>query len=860
MTSVEAIKTSGVNIINNLKFISMKKYLFGALALPLLFACSSDDLLEEKVVSNDQFAGIEKVDATFSFAEEEGPRTRMATDWGAQLNDRYGLAWLGDGTVIVPSDNGKAYQNHPLFVKLNDANKAYFKPETSIYVGKYYFYYPYDESVVDIAEINFKSLENQTITDGMGGENWAAVAKNAINIGDKWIDVTKTGTNIDLDGKMWNKAGIKNDFKIWAASFSNQTGLDLKYVKNNEKFDGKSIAGATDIAYTYPTDSKIGAADIYKIEVQHPGAAKSFTYAPKSEPNTGTHKTEFWADKSALGTGQGFTFTPGAITLNAPDANGISTEKDDNKGWFWFNSLPSQTGAENATSVVNAIFETSYGVVTINETLGDVAFAYEKFNSTDADGTEDWLKIATADDASKSPKEWNPTATGRNSFVNQYGNHVGKYELTVDFSTGVMNGMHIKDDKHLQKSLKYYIASGKTDAGVVLNLDEDNATSNTFKISKISIALLQTINASSTKVLVQPCGTHGTPKIVVTQEGQDKIGLADKKEVPALDRVFAVPTDVYLASDCDWTWAGGTDAKTALTIDNNVKSITNEGTLTVTATNVELTTVTPAATLANAAGATMNITKVTTVKNALTNLGTINVGSSENKAAELRAYDIEIKNDATSLTAKGVINNYGVVGVSETGGTTGKFNNYGLIDMKDKDAITLLTSNELVSDFDDAFDASTNKMGTVNLPENNPTALVSVNNDAENGFIKYTWTGEKYVTPAGIVKYNTIVVSNNITFSAPAPEVQYIEFNGTRTQVVNPTASDKLTNLKGIMVNAGKSIIIEKTNQIVCANGAYLGAGATVYKGGTFTHNANVSGKTASNYFGTWSTDQIVKY
>lgn len=57
----------------------MKKYLTIALAMPLLFACSSEDLTEKEVIGNNQFAGIEKVDATFSM--DEGPATRMATEW-----------------------------------------------------------------------------------------------------------------------------------------------------------------------------------------------------------------------------------------------------------------------------------------------------------------------------------------------------------------------------------------------------------------------------------------------------------------------------------------------------------------------------------------------------------------------------------------------------------------------------------------------------------------------------------------------------------------------------------------------------------------------------------------------------------
>jgi hypothetical protein len=173
-----------------------------------------------------------------------------------------------------------------------------------------------------------------------------------------------------------------------------------------------------------------------------------------------------------------------------------------------------------------------------------------------------------------------------------------------------------------------------------------------------------------------------------------------------------------------------------------------------------------------------------------------------------------------------------------------------------------LKSNELgIPAFNTPFDG-THKMGSVVIPT--PTALVSVANSAENGFIKYTWpaTTTTYATPAGVVKYNTIVVSGDITFTVAEPEIQYIEFNGTRTQVVNPTNGTTtdpgyLTQLKGIRVNAGKSIIIEKTNGIVCSTSAFLGAGATIYKGGVFEYPATAP---TNNYFGTWSKDQVVKW
>ena len=367
---------------------------------------------------------------------------------------------------------------------------------------------------------------------------------------------------------------------------------------------------------------------------------------------------------------------------------------------------------------------------------------------------------------------------------------------------------------------------------------------------------------------VQACGTHNNPvKIIVTQDDQATFGLADKKEVPALNNVFAVATDVYLSKDCEWTWTEGAAAEGKipagiLTIDNKVKSITNEGTLTVNATNVQLSEADVK--IFNAKDATMNITKVTTVKNTLHNYGTLNVGSKSNTTAELRAYGPKwIVNNATSLTEHGVINNFGVVGV--TAGTSGQFNNYGLINMMNNEAITLLTSNERGTDpFKNTFDSSTNKMGTVVLPDANPYAIVSVSNGAETGFIKYNWTKATYTHDPGNVKYNTLVVSGNIEFTGdPATEIQFIEFDGTnRALVVNPAAADKLINLQGIIVKDNSSIIIEKTNKIDCADGAFLGEGATVYKGGAFTV-AGAAFATPTNttmYLGTWSLDQIVEY
>lgn len=838
----------------------MKKYLYSALALPLLFACSSENF-DEKVISNDQFAGIEKVDAEFAMdgtTRFDGKVDGVAT-WLPQEGDLWGFAWMaGVGGIAI---DGKAYQNHNLI-----QTNGIFTPQTSIYVGSYYIYRPYDETTVTPQAINFKSLENQTLAEGYESakQPWKDLAKTAINIGTKWTVVDNTGYQETPGGTTWNKAGITQHYKIYAAMFSNQTGLDLTYQKNNPTFTAaKRVQGATDIDLTYAAGTAVGAADIYKVTVDLDGAAKSFTYAPTASPEATApnvdHDGAYWANKSNLGAGQGFTFTDDVITLTPADAtNGLSTGDNGSKGWFWFNSLPVTAGDGALGTAVQTVLTTSYGVVTVNSTVGACAYVFDKYNNTAT--SNEWIRLAAADANNVNPKTWN-LAGAHNTFVNQYGNHKGKYALTVDFSTGVMDKMHIQSDEHLQKLLKYYIASGKNDAATLL-LDKDG--DNEFKLSKLSIALLQTINKSSIKVLVKACdednngnpSTAHTPgKIVVTQVGSD-----GKTEVPELNKVFAAATDVYLAKNTTWTWKERSGAN-QLPVDANVASLTNEGTLDVNASNIQLTTAVP---LANAKGATMNITKVTTVKNALTNLGIINVGKAENTAAELRAYDVAVTNDATSLDDYGTINNWGVVGV--TYATAGTFNNYGYIEMKNSAAITLLTSNQTATgDFNNAFNAGTNKLGTVILPNGQPNALVSVSNGDETGFIAYVWDGgTTYSTPnGGTVKYNSLVVSTDIKFTTAEAEIKYIQFHGVRTTVTNSTNAN-LPNLKGIIVdNEGHnaSIIIEKGNTISCTNGAHLGTGAAIYQGGAFTpNNANIAGKIVTDYLGTWNTDQVVKY
>ena len=75
-----------------------------------------------------------------------------------EAGDVLGFAWLGTtqgttGTYDIMV-NGMAYQNH----SLTATEGSMFKPATSIYVGKYFTYAPYDQERQSIGNVSFNSL------------------------------------------------------------------------------------------------------------------------------------------------------------------------------------------------------------------------------------------------------------------------------------------------------------------------------------------------------------------------------------------------------------------------------------------------------------------------------------------------------------------------------------------------------------------------------------------------------------------------------------------------------------------------------------------------------------------------------
>jgi len=834
----------------------MKKILTAAMALPLvLAACSSEEDILTTNNGSEMYPGVAKVNATFGVDQLN---SRLAKEWKLENGDQVGFAWLGTeqkhGGAIVGMD-GKAYQNHPLTANANGT----LVPQTSIYVGKYFSYYPYDKATQSVKEIDF-SVENQTVViSNSDDDKYNGAANKSI-----WISPRLTDVWDDGDGRVEkNEPGVGNTFDVYPRQFTNKVGLTLNY-KNNQPTTG--TPEIKDIKITYLNKGS---------EV----SVKAFSYAPTKDVlgdwglNNAKCTDSFWAGYNLTGNTnvdgaiyarsseslsaalEGVTPREGAIVLTPSKtyfAEGTSYK-------FYYNALPASQKVTDETMVKLEI-ATTYGDITIEKPVSEVAWTYvedKKDYMVYPDGVEvDAAGKKLADDKK---------VTLDNSFI-QTLYKTGKIETEVDFYTAIMNGMHVADDAELQKILNYYYAYklpslddkendySESETGVTLYLD---GTNHEFKISKTSLALIQKINSEAVSeygytgeqlMTVEACEQHSGVEVAKNVNKVILTRSTESAEVPNLNNAFSESiTKIYLAGNTDWTVAENTIEKNiwgVVTFDGkrvgNIAEVINEGTLTITEDLINVDA--ESFTLKNSGQ--MNINAVVYFQEDMENNGIVTI----KKGAELLAEGPTVTNEV-----KGKITNNGVIGV--VSGTNGDVNNYGYI-KNNTGAKTYITNNQTNDASFGKNRSETNKLGTIELTT--PADNVSVSANTNQGFIKYTWNGGAvYATPEGDVRYNYLIVKSNIKFTEDETEIEYIEIAGTSEVVItaeNATLGENSfnTNLKGFIVKSGSVANIKEGNSIG-ADAAHIAG--KLYLGGTFEY-----GDKNESYNGTWAKKNIIEH
>lgn len=304
------------------------KNLMTAFALSAMFAaCSQDAELNEVIAKND-FSNVPVVEAEFT--ANIGAESRMTNQFGWELGDKVGLAWLGDGQYVKPENEdfkGIAFQNHPLFCV--DTDKKAFKTETMLFVGDYYAYMPYTEGNMTVEFIKF-DIAKQPLT-----ANSDDLAEKAIYLSTKNVTLQKAKSDGTVD-KGNQEAGMGNNVKLNLALVNNPTKIDFTF-KNVETLTDLKVTGVTINMYnTYST---------------LPLTVNGFTRANMSNDWTEYSSTDFYGYSPA---------TTGAVTLEGELAvvdNALTT---------YALLLPVSTIVEGAGHKMVINLTTNYGNVTLD--------------------------------------------------------------------------------------------------------------------------------------------------------------------------------------------------------------------------------------------------------------------------------------------------------------------------------------------------------------------------------------------------------------------------------------------------------------------------------------------------------------
>ena len=376
------------------------KNLMTAFALSAMFAaCTQDAELNETLAKND-FSNIPMVEAEFTV--RTGVESRLAKQWGWELQDKVGFAWLGATGMTI---DGTAYQNNPLYCV--DTDNASFKADGMFYVGKYFAYLPYTEGNHNIEAIKF-NVSGQPLTTNVND-----LAKHAIYISPKVYDLEKkTGTAADDANKL--PSGIGNNLPLSIAQVSNAATINLTFA---------NAEGLTDLkVYGISLNAKVG--DYRQLP-------ESFTYAPTTSATVTDGK---WKGYSPATFYQTATATIGSIDAVSEEgvavSNGALT--------VYMLTMPANTTPNTFEVKVN----TNYGVVTVdlNDTYGD-----------DADEC-----IAFSEKVNGEVKEKTIATT---SIFNNFGS-AGTMDVYVDMDTKVIANQTVKTQAELEEKLNMLATAG----------------------------------------------------------------------------------------------------------------------------------------------------------------------------------------------------------------------------------------------------------------------------------------------------------------------------------------------------------------------------------------------------------------
>ena len=822
-----------------------KKLLFAAMSLAALTACTDNDFESQKVAQQ------EATPVTFEVLNNNDAFTRASMNgnkvaWSATDGD---LFTLYHGAAALGAVTG--YQNATYTAGAAEGSPAVLTTPSMILEGAAIMVWPADTA------FNIKAADNLTISvpqeQPADIENFIPYVSDQIEIG------AYNGVKAPA-----NTAGYQREYPIYMRPMASQLNLKTDYAGTDATIAQLYTGGSA-----CPADGGIEPIGLTSVELVADEGNNELTQkiaVAFDDPSAAIKKQ--WKDAVANNAWGKMTKFGAPVT----EVEKLTTKCIQDLDGCKFLILPP-----------GIVINTTYGKVIVaastftgsQYTDEEIADAWYRFISADTKAKGDYDAAEHPADAAGSDGKFKTTANiavGLKQTLNGFSSYTAKSGIVKDEPIGAaatryvkvllnyldMNGLHIKTDKQLRDAaLVWKHLGAANDVEVLLDGDEDG----NFELSQKTIKLINEINADEaiTKAFtVAPCNVAGEKcnTIVVTNEDGS---MPDVQNMVFIKKNGTHKPVIALADETTaWKWNG--DVK--FTGASNIEKIINKGTM----VNSESATLR----ILNSKGAlvmdypfvnegTWNITAGTilNVNMNVTNIGVINIQKEGTSAAQYRVEERTFTNDAQTLPERflaaddeaivGIVNNYGVF-ATVNGGT---INNYALIEHADVDAKTYITSNQLGGNFTDAFNASTNKMGRINLPiSNKDEKNISINMAANQGFVSVTIDGQGSVENVGEFVNYLIVKSGVTSLSKVSDKVKYLEVNMTNKKELDWDANKTFT---GLILLTDVNIVLGRT---VTATTTYLGKDATMYVAGEF----NKAGTKWNGYYGDTSANVATNY
>ena len=786
----------------------MKGKLYAAaLAAIALAACSQD----EELTSAKQNNSVSPIAFNVTFGEEPGTSTRAEFGgtngytlmWTAKDKDKMSLfhgmanpsASIGSGDVAITDVQNAVYEAQS---GQGAEGALLFTTQSMVQPGYAIMVYPVD------TVFNYTSGVYITIPENQTEASW------------KQVPFMSEGLLIaDYDGEKGDGAGYGKDYEIGMKQVGTLFTLKTEWA-NDEEVKALADAGeidpinVTSVALNRPTDK-------FNTKVQVKLTNETPNYADEVEGR------DAWKYVSVVGYEDDEVGVDNQVnTLTTKAVTGLETSE--------FVLLPQEeeaTGADDATVKIY----TRYGSVTIDNTNETMWKEGDSEKTKVAEMLNQIVKLTQ-----------NVNASGKYE-GEMVGGHATRY-IDADLSTLDMSDVHIKDDKWLHDIILVHDAYQEGQS-VVLTID--GGADGVFEMSMNTVEMLQ----ERPEIGLKACNVRG--------EACTTIRLVGGGEIPAIDfledNVGGPNVNIELAADeTPWTWTGNVRELHKVNLLTNYGAINIAETATVGFTNVS-----------NGFGGivnegTINVNGgVTTLIGSTGNASTLYVVNNGDitiaEGAELRSgQGCELTNESTTATDMATIENSGIIGCTDDG----KIYNYGLIEnmVGGTENMVLITSNQTQSASFAQVYGDDNKYGTILMKS--AADNISVSTATNQGFIKYVYTEETYKKTEPC-RYNYLIVENHdITFADEAPELLFLEIQGTTTMPVI-RATQAFSSLKGFIVN-GRANLQEGNTLITPA--AYIQG--TFYYGGVFAAGLNSSlptgiPSTNPTYYGPSSTNCLVK-